>query len=495
MINGILFQFFEWYLPADGRHWQRLAEEAAGLAAKGVTAIWIPPAYKGTSDQDTGYSCYDLYDLGEFDQKGTVRSKYGTKDELLRAVETVHSCGMSVYADVVLNHKAGADQTEFFQAVEVNPQNRLEELGEAHEIEGWTSFTFPGRAGKYSGFTWNFNHFSGVDFDQRSGKQAIYRILGENKSWSEEVSHEFGNFDYLMHADINHSHPEVRDELIRWAKWFARELHLDGFRLDAVKHISAGFMRELSEEIRAEFGERFYLVAEYWQNSDAETLEYIQKTNFRLDLFDVPLHYHMMQAGEQGAGYDLRTIFDQTVLSAYPAEAVTFVENHDTQPGQALQSPVADWFKPSAYCLILLREAGYPCVFYGDYYGSSGGEQELFSFRQLIDKLLLLRRHYARGRQTDYFEEFEAIGWVRQDEDNHTALAVIMTTQEERQELRMFVGEDAAGKIYADFLGNLDDKIQIDKEGFGLFPVREKSVSCWLPDGLPLQDLPLPERP
>ena len=52
-----------------------------------------------------------------------------------------------------------------------------------------------------------------------------------------------------------------------------------------------------------------------------------------------------------------------------------FVENHDTQPGQSLASTVAPWFKPSAYALILLHEAGLPCVFWGDVFGTpdSGG--------------------------------------------------------------------------------------------------------------------------
>lgn len=39
------------------------------------------------------------------------------------------------------------------------------------------------------------------------------------------------------------------------------------------------------------------------------------------------------------------------------------MDNHDTQPGQALQSFVDEWFKQSAYAIILLREEGYPCVF------------------------------------------------------------------------------------------------------------------------------------
>jgi alpha-amylase len=40
------------------------------LSEIGVSAVWIPPAYKGTSVYDVGYGTYDLWDLGEFDQKG-----------------------------------------------------------------------------------------------------------------------------------------------------------------------------------------------------------------------------------------------------------------------------------------------------------------------------------------------------------------------------------------------------------------------------------------
>ena len=49
---------------------------------------------------------------------------------------------------------------------------------------------------------------------------------------------------------------------------------------------------------------------------------------------------------------------------------MTLVENHDTQPMQALESPVADWFKPLAYSIILMRAEGYP-IFYPDYYGAN----------------------------------------------------------------------------------------------------------------------------
>ena len=82
-VNGTMMQYFEWDLPNDGEHWNRVADRADDLAAAGFTALWLPPAYKGTSSYDVGYGPYDLYDLGEFDQKGTVRTKYGTKAQYL----------------------------------------------------------------------------------------------------------------------------------------------------------------------------------------------------------------------------------------------------------------------------------------------------------------------------------------------------------------------------------------------------------------------------
>ena len=62
--------------------------------------------------------------------------------------------------------------------------------------------------------------------------------------------------------------------------------------------------------------------------------------------------------------------FDNTLLQARPTHAVTVVDNHDTQPLQALEAPVMSWFKGIAYALILLRDEGYPCVFYPDLYGA-----------------------------------------------------------------------------------------------------------------------------
>lgn len=159
MENGVMMQYFEWNLPNDGNLWKQLKEDASHLHEIGVTAVWIPPAYKADEQQDEGYATYDLYDLGEFDQKGTVRTKYGTKEELKEMIDELHKNHISVYLDVVLNHKAGGDFTEKFIVVEVDPNDRTQVLGKPFEIQGWTGYSFHGRKDKYSDFKWHWYHF------------------------------------------------------------------------------------------------------------------------------------------------------------------------------------------------------------------------------------------------------------------------------------------------------------------------------------------------
>jgi alpha-amylase len=102
----------------------------------------------------------------------------------------------------VLNHKAGADNKEKCLAVEVDDNDRTKEVGEPYEIEAWLGFDFPGRGDKYSDFKWHWYHFSGTDWNAANEKKAVYKIVGDNKRWSESVGKEGGNADYMMFADI-----------------------------------------------------------------------------------------------------------------------------------------------------------------------------------------------------------------------------------------------------------------------------------------------------
>ena len=96
-INGTIMQYFEWYMNCNQNLWNEIAEKAPVLAKQGITALWLPPAYKGFQGKDeVGYGVYDVYDLGEFDQKGTIKTKYGSKDEYLNCINVLKVTSMLV---------------------------------------------------------------------------------------------------------------------------------------------------------------------------------------------------------------------------------------------------------------------------------------------------------------------------------------------------------------------------------------------------------------
>ena len=118
--NRTFFQGFEWYLPSDGLHYQRLKRDLERLKHLGVDQVWLPPGCKAGWQGSNGYDIYDAYDLGEFDQKGSRRTKFGDKQDLLDLAKFAQSIGVKLCWDAILNHRSAADYTEKCQAVKVN---------------------------------------------------------------------------------------------------------------------------------------------------------------------------------------------------------------------------------------------------------------------------------------------------------------------------------------------------------------------------------------
>jgi alpha-amylase len=496
MQNGTILQYFHWYYPIDGSLWRCLAEESARLAEMGFTAIWFPPAAKGTNGGwSVGYDIYDLYDLGEFDQKGSVRTKYGTKQEFLDAIKAIHKAGMQVYVDIVLNHLAGADEAEVIRARKVDPEDRTKFISEPFEISAYTKFTYPGRKGRYSSFVWDYHCFTGVDYDARSKEMAIYSIQNDyGEGWEEVIDDEKGNYDYLMYDDIEFRNPYVREELKKWGEWYWKETGFDGVRIDAVKHISPAFENEWLDHMRGVTGggtgTSLFAVGEYWAPGNLPLLlKYIDATEGRMSLFDASLHHNLEAASKKGVEFDLTTIFNETLVAARPELAVTVVDNHDTQPLQSLEAPVDPWFKPLAYALVLLRETGYPCVFYPDLYGAKykdkghdGKEYEIYMPGvENIEKLMEARKRFAYGKQRDYLDHANCIGWTREGDDGHpgSGCAVVLSNGEEGFKT-MEMGKAHAGQTFTDLLGKHNGAVTLDEEGRAEFRVCGRSVSVWV---------------
>ena len=475
-INGIIMQYFEWYMDCHQNLWNQVKENAEELSKIGITALWLPPAYKGMGGKDeVGYAVYDVYDLGGFDQKGTIKTKYGSKDEYLDAIIALKQAGIESYADIVLNHKMGADAIQTIPATKVDWTNHNQENYQKETVKVATKFTFPGRKHKYSDFEWNWTDFDGIDYDNQTGENAIFKFV--NKKWGEEVDDEYGNYDYLMGADLDFSNPRVVKECTDWGKWYLNFTKIDGFRLDAVKHIDANFYRDWIKELRNETKKELFAVGEYWSTDVNKLHKYITETNGNISLFDVPLHYNFYNASRD-SNYDMSKILEHTLVKENPCKAVTFVDNHDTQPGQALQSFVENWFKPIAYSIILLRNDGYPCVFYGDYYGIPHDNIEPMND---LKRLIQIRKEKSYGMQHDYFDNNNYIGWTQEGDDEHikSGIAVVISTAGDGYK-RMYVGNQNVGEVYIDALDNCQEEIIIEEDGCANFNVKGKSVSIWV---------------
>lgn len=555
-INGVMFQFFHWFLPPTPTLWSTLRAEADNLRNAGIDAVWIPPPQKcagGTSSN--GYDVFDHFDLGAYDQRGGVPTKYGAKTELHDAINALHGYVLQngqlqkvdgaryiqVYVDIVLNQKFGGEpDPDLWQAIRVNPDDRLEEYWGTGfqrgpiDIRAYTWFRYPARAGALSTFEWRARHFDSVDTvveivqngasftDQ--GASYIYRYLHNelgyvppDKSFSTWVSLEKGNFDYLSGADIDFGRYDVREELKYWGAWLAREIGADGLRLDAVKHYTANYAREWTGHVRAQTGRPLFAVAEYIAGDTGPLHAYLTEVTATGDypqdvsLFDFPLRFKLRNASWAGDQFDLRDLNRGTLMAEQPARAVTFVENHDYQYGRDLDSHVREWIKPIAYAFILLRAAGYPCIFHGDYYGIDatldGRGQS--PGKPYLDLLIQVRKQFALGEER-YYDDRNVAGWVRMGgvPGARGALAVVINTAATGvQAINMDTGRvnrrfyhlatikhtgtnDADGFLVVRSAYNqYGDKAQglwTGADGKADFVADSGSVSLWLEDGVGL---------
>ncbi|KAI8980163.1 alpha amylase [Trametes punicea] len=488
--NPLMVQFFTWdCIHPHMSWWRHFESEVPNLRALGVTQVWLPPPNKAMRKEGQGYDAYDLWDLGEFYQKGTIATRWGTKEELLRAIASANAHGIDVLIDAVLNHKLGADRPEKFMAVPVDPKNRLREIGPAREIEGWTAFDFLGRGEKYSSFRWTYEHFTGLDWDHRTRTKGVFRIVSpKHRGWSRWVDTELGNYDYLLGIDIDHRHPDVRKDLLAWGAWVLQATGGAGFRFDAIKHMDRRFLLSFIKHVRETLGRSdLFSVAEYWSSNVELIKPYIRTFEGLVTFFDVPLHYNFHEASKAGSRYDLRRILDKTILKYRPGDAVNFVDNHDTQIGQTLESWVGTNFKLQAYALILLYGEGHPCVFYGDLYPNQEcyDEQVAHGLRRLMDA----RKKYAYGARTDYFQEMNCVGFLRKGDSRRGGCAVLVSNadcpgkqdgQAPTHTIRMHVGSGNAHAKYRPLFEPTDQIIEVGDDGWASFTCPFGGLQVWM---------------
>lgn len=391
---------------------------------------------------------------------------------------------------------------------------------------------------KYSSFTWRAEHFNGTDWDDRTRKNAIYKLVDDpasheksflrqaplldsglnriarlsgkgnkaavpdrrpGKGWAKDVDDLHGNFDYLMFSNIDYTHPDAKADVLKWGQWMMDDVGVDGFRLDAVQHVSFAFMRQWIRKVQdassKKRGASAFVVGEIWTGEINRITRWLDNVPNGTFAYDSPLLYNFsrisedVQAGSKNA--DLRTILRNSLVQLRPRQAVTLVANHDTQPGQTSYTPMNATLKSLFYAFILLRQEGYPCVFWGDLYGTKGPKAEPPAClvpdgkggkRSLLPDLVLARRLFAYGEQRNYFDAMSCIGWTRTGTRDKPGCAVIMSVGPSKSSTikKMAIGN--TDEKWVDVLGTPGERaeVTIDARGFAVFPCKGQSVSVFV---------------
>lgn len=304
--SGVMMQAFYWDVPAGGTWWDVVQTKVKGWSKVGINAIWLPPATKAQNGPNSmGYDPYDYFDFGNYNQMGSVETRFGSKSELKSLITASHNNGLSVIADIVINHNSGGSS-------QYNPFTQSNTWTDFHPLSG-----------KFNRSYWDF--------------------YPNNYGTNDEGS--FGGF-----PDLCHKTPYVQDWLWKKpysvAQYYKNEMGFDGWRFDYVKGYAPWVVKNWVSTVGG------FSVGEYW-DSNATTLDW-WANEANSSVFDFACYYRMNDAFD---GNNLNALTGEMMWKRDPFKAVTFVTNHDTDE---------IWNKMLAYSYILTHE-GYPCIFYRDY--------------------------------------------------------------------------------------------------------------------------------
>jgi alpha-amylase len=314
----------------------------------GIDRIWFPPPSKAQSGPlSMGYDPHDYYDLGAYNQDGTVPTHFGSQADLQAAISAFKSQGIATMADIVLNHRSGGKS-------EVNPNlsGLSATAGAAAPASGGTSGgSTPNLSG--AGSTW-------TDFSNTASGMCQWHYNEFHPSTFEQADEgTFAGFPDICHATGN-SPGHAYYDLIHWAQWLQDPQNAGfdgGWRFDYTK----GYHPWMAHDFWAATGSPFS-VAEYWDSNTALLDSWVNAAGGGISVFDFALYYTLQGiCNDTAGGTWLPNVFNpaNSYAAKNPLRAVTFAANHDTD-GIAND-------KMLAYAFILTYQ-GYPDIFWKDYY-------------------------------------------------------------------------------------------------------------------------------
>ncbi len=290
----------------------------------GVTGIWLMPIMASPSYH--GYDTTDYY---------TVNPEYGTNADFIRLMEESHKRGIVVIIDLVLNHTS-AQHPWFLEAQDPNSDRR-----------DW--------------YLWN-----------ETGGTGWHRAPGGG--------YYFGLFWDQM-PDLNYENPDVTAEMHTVTRFWLEEMGVDGFRLDAIKHLIEEGTKTENTPATLDWFEGFYdfyksvnpnafAVAEVW----SPTYVVAQYTGRKVDVcFEFDLAEVMKDAAFRGRPTGL-LMAQENVIAAYPpGQYATFLANHDQT---RTRSTMMNDEQAKVAATLQLTFSGIPFVYYGEEIGMQGAKPD-----------------------------------------------------------------------------------------------------------------------
>ncbi len=353
--SDVFLQGFYWNSPPGGIWYDSLSHIAARLASAGFGAVWIPPAAKGGGGMSMGYDIYDNYDFGEYYQKGSLETRFGSRSELENMVGAFHEVGIQLFYDAVLNHAGNGDDQSSYQCG----------TGTGYNVFNPQSGRFPKTAANF--------HPNNVHCDNN----APYH----NNIFFEDLCYFSGG---------------TGDSLKVWGDYIINQLGFDGFRIDAIKHIEPGFIASFTQHFPGK-----YIVGEHW-SSTSEIIDYnnqVSSLGGNSSYFDFPLRYVLKDmCNTQSGNFNMNTLDGAGLINSglSPFNVATFVENHDFDrvgwDGNVDNGHDPILFdKQMAYAYTIFSE-GKPTVFFKDYFD--------YGYGGVIDTLIWIRQKFLGGGTT-----------------------------------------------------------------------------------------------
>ncbi len=323
---GVMMQGFYWDTPSGWYNTMKgKATELDNMAGGyGLDRMYFPPPSKGQGGgYSMGYDVADYKDVGNYNQHGDTKTRFGTKAELTSCTSTYRGKGIVTMADIVLNHRSGGGS-------EYNPNTGG---------NTWTNF-----GSQASGFAkWHYNQFHPSTYE--------YSDPGA-----------FGGYPDLCHATGNTTGQPYKD-MRDWGNWLESSSNAGfngGWRYDYVKGIHAWYTKDHKA------GTGGYTIGEYWDSNTSTLNWWCNASN--ASAFDFASLYTMEAICDNtgGGGY-LPDLVNQnkSFAAKWATRAVPFAGNHDTDP--------ITNHKMIAYAYVMSYK-GYPCIWYKDYfnYGLKG---------------------------------------------------------------------------------------------------------------------------